>query len=110
MTIKDITQAAAGTFMSRSCASSKFTLINGSQIDEFQEENMILQIDTAHTYTTNIVPKEERGLLWKRERPYKVYMVEYVPLEKEEEEDADNEDTEDEEGEHNGNNESNQND
>lgn len=38
MTIKDITQAAAGTFMSRSCASSKFTLINGSQIDEFQEE------------------------------------------------------------------------
>lgn len=110
MTIKDITQAAAGTFMSRSCASSKFTLINGSQIDAFQEENMILQIDTVHTYTTNIVPKEERGLLWKRERLYKVYMVEYVPLEKEEEEDADNEDTEDEEGEHNGNNESNQND
>lgn len=110
MTIKDITQAAAGTFMSRSCASSKFTLINGSQIDAFQEENMILQIDTAHTYTTNIVPKEERGLLWKRERLYEVYMVEYVPLEKEEEEDTDNEDTENEEGDHNGNNESNEND
>lgn len=76
MTIKDITQAAAGTFMSRSCASSKFTLINGSQIDDFQEENIILQIDTTHTYTTNIVPKEERGLLWKRERLYEVYMVE----------------------------------
>lgn len=99
MTIKDITQAAAGTFMSRSCASSKFTLINGSQIDEFQEENMILQIDTVHTYTTNIVPKEERGMLWKRERLYEVYMVEYVPLGKEEEEEADNEDTENEKGE-----------
>ena len=108
MTIKDITQAAAGTFMSRSCASSKFTLINGSQIDEFQEENMILQIDTVHTYTTNIVPKEERGLFWKRERLYEVYMVEYVQMEKDEEED--NEDTEDEEGDHNGNNESNKND
>ena len=99
MTIKDITQAAAGTFMSRSCASSKFTLINGLQIDAFQKKNTILQIDTVHTYTTNIVPKEERGLLWKRERLYEVYMVEYVPLEKEQEEDTDNEDTEDEEGE-----------
>ena len=91
MTIKDITQAAAGHFMSRSCASSKFTLINGSQIDAFQEDNMILQIDTAHTYTTNIVPKEERGLLWKRERLYEVYMVEYVPLDREEDEDDEDE-------------------
>lgn len=82
MTINDITQAAAGTFMSRSCTSSKFTLINGSQIDAFQEENMILKIDTTHIYTTNFVPKEERGMLWKRKRLYMVYMVEYVPLEK----------------------------
>lgn len=87
MTIKDITQAAAGHFMSRSCASSKFTLINGSQIDSFQKENMILQIDTAHTYTTDI-----RHSCWPwQKKLFEVYMVEYVPLDREEDEDDEDE-------------------
>lgn len=91
MTIKDITQAAAGTFMSRSCASSKFTLINGSQIKSFQKENMILQIDMTHTYTTDIT---DSSWPWKK-KLYEVYMVEYVPLETEQtDENTENEDTE----------------
>ena len=36
MTDAEVTQAAVGRFMTKSCGQSKFTLINGRQLDEFQ--------------------------------------------------------------------------
>lgn len=78
MTDAEVMQTAAGRFMTKSCGQSKFTLINGRQLDEFQEDNMILQIDTDRTYVTETT-KNWRP--WKQKH-YRVYMVEYVPMKK----------------------------
>lgn len=78
ITDAEVMKAAAGRFMIKSCINSKFTLINGRQLDEFQKNNIILQIDTEKTYMTEIT-KDWRP--WKQKH-YKVYMVEYVPMKK----------------------------
>lgn len=83
ITDAEVTQAAAGRFMTKSCSGSKFTLINGRQLDEFQKDNIILQIDTEKTYMTETT-KDRRP--W-RQKHYRVYMIEYVPM-KEGEDDA----------------------
>ena len=78
ITDAEVMQAEADRFMTKSCSQSKFTLINGRQLDEFQKDNIILQIDTEKTYMTETTGNRRP---WKQKH-YRVYMVEYVPMEK----------------------------